>query len=330
MSAYPYRSDPNASKVLTIKTEFMVMNKDGANLIQLTHFRQPGYPEYSDLGGIAATAEWNPDGRSAGLSRLFFPNYEDWDISFQGTCGRTTVISLVGNAFGDTPLIAPNTWVEIKGANLAPLGDTRVWQVADFANGRMPTQLDGVSVTVNGKNAYIYYISPTQVNILTPPDALPANVPVQLTNNGTTVSIPAVQSQPLSLSFFEFVSPGGSHYVYARHLDGGLIGPPSLFPSASTPVKPGETIYLAATGFGPTDVPVVSGAVTQSGTLPLPFPVVRIGGVQATVIFAGLVSVGTYQINLIVPPALPDGDLTLTATYNGLSIQPNLLITVRH
>src|SRR5204863_2991572 len=64
MSAYPYRSDPNASKVLTIKTEFMVMNKDGANLIQLTHFRQPGYPEYSDLGGIAATAEWNPDGRS--------------------------------------------------------------------------------------------------------------------------------------------------------------------------------------------------------------------------------------------------------------------------
>ena len=330
MSAYPYRSDPNASKVLSIKTEFMMMNKDGSNLVQLTHFRQPGYPEYSDQGGIAATAEWSPDGQSAGLSRLFFPNYEDWDITFRGTCGKTTSISLVGNAFGDLPLIAPNTWVEIKGANLAPVGDTRIWQDADFANGQMPAQLDGVSVTVNGKNAYVYYISPTQVNILTPPDALPASVPVKLTNNGVSVSLLAVQAQPLSLSFFEFVSPGGSHYVYARHADGDLIGPPSLFPSVSTPVKPGEAIYLAATGFGPTDVPVISGAMSQSGNLPLPFPVVRIGGIQATVTFAGLISVGTYQINLVVPLGVPDGDLPLTATYKGLSIQPNLLLTVQH
>jgi YD repeat-containing protein len=30
------------------------------------------------------------------------------------------VITLVANAFGDTPLIATNTWLEIKGSNLAP------------------------------------------------------------------------------------------------------------------------------------------------------------------------------------------------------------------
>jgi uncharacterized protein (TIGR03437 family) len=48
-----------------------------------------------------------------------------------------------------------------------------VWQGSDFTNGQMPTQLDGVSVTVNGKPAYVYYISPTQVNILTPPDPMP-------------------------------------------------------------------------------------------------------------------------------------------------------------
>ena len=73
MSAYPYRSDPKSSKALSIKTEFMAMNKDGSNLMQLTHFRQSGYPEYSEKGGIAATAEWSPDGGSAYLSRLFFP-----------------------------------------------------------------------------------------------------------------------------------------------------------------------------------------------------------------------------------------------------------------
>ena len=36
------------------------------------------------------------------------------------------------------------------GTLLAPAGDTRIWQASDFANGSMPTALDGVSVTVNG------------------------------------------------------------------------------------------------------------------------------------------------------------------------------------
>lgn len=86
MSAYPYRSDPSSSKILSIKTEFVLMNKDGGNLIQLTHFRTPGFPEYGDAG-IAATAEWNPDGRTVYFSRLFFPKYEFWDLIFEGNCG---------------------------------------------------------------------------------------------------------------------------------------------------------------------------------------------------------------------------------------------------
>ena len=44
---------------------------------------------------------------------------------------------------------------------------------SDFVNGQMPTQLDGVRVTMNGENTYIYYISPSQVNVLTPPDLAP-------------------------------------------------------------------------------------------------------------------------------------------------------------
>jgi hypothetical protein len=62
-------------------------------------------------------------------------------------------ISLVANAFGDTPLLAPNTWVEIKGGALAP--DSRIWANADFGTGLMPTNLDWVSVTVNGKPGYV-------------------------------------------------------------------------------------------------------------------------------------------------------------------------------
>jgi Tol biopolymer transport system component len=90
MSAYPYRSDPKASRVLTIRTEFMLMNNDGSNLTQLTHFRSKGYSE-SDKGGIAANPEWHPDGRSAALRTLFFPDYVDWTITFQGACGGTAL-----------------------------------------------------------------------------------------------------------------------------------------------------------------------------------------------------------------------------------------------
>jgi uncharacterized protein (TIGR03437 family) len=139
-----------------------------------------------------------------------------------------------------------------------------------------------------------------------------------------------VQGQAQSLSFFEFVSLGGQHYVYGRHLDGTLIGPASLFPGSSSAVKPGEKIYIAATGFGLTDVPIIGGAITQSGNLPAPFPVIKVGNSAAIPEFAGLVGVGTFQINFTVPLDAPDGDLPLTATYNGLSIQPNLLITVQH
>lgn len=240
----------------------------------------------------------------------------------------TPKITLVANAFGDTPLIAPNMWVEIKGSNLAPDGDVRFWSAGDFVNSVMPTRLDGISVKVNGKSAYVYLISPTQINILTPPDALPDSVEVQVTFNGVLSNVFTAPAQAQSLSFFEFVV-GGRHYVYGRHTDGGVIGPNNLIPGlTTTPVKPGELVYVAATGFGPTDVPVISGAVTQAGNLPQPFPSVKVGGSPATVSFAGLVGVGTVAIFFTVPNDAPDGDLALTATYNGLSIQPNLLITV--
>src|SRR5580692_7240783 len=67
------------------------------------------------------------------------------------------VITLVANAEGGNTTIAPNTWVEIKGSNLAPSGVSSpdcapgyCWQTSDFLNSQLPTKLHGVSVTVNG------------------------------------------------------------------------------------------------------------------------------------------------------------------------------------
>jgi len=235
------------------------------------------------------------------------------------------VITQVANAFGESPVIAPNTWIFIKGFNLAAA--TRTWTEADFVNDQMPTQLDGVSVTVNGKKAFVYYISSVQINVLTPPDAMTGPVQVLVTFNSAVSNISIVQAQAQSLSFFEF-PVGNLHYVVAQHLDATTIGPTSL---SLVPAKPGEIIYVAANGFGPTGVPIVSGARTQTGNLPPPFPVITVGGIPASVSFAGLVRPpGLFFIFFQVPSTAPDGDLTLAATYNGLSIQSNLLIPVRH
>jgi uncharacterized protein (TIGR03437 family) len=59
--------------------------------------------------------------------------------------------------------------------------------------------------------------------------------------------------------------------------------------------------------------------------------VVKIGGVTATVTFAGLnITPGEFQLNVIVPPALADGDQPVTATYNGVTTHAGTLITVQH
>jgi len=237
----------------------------------------------------------------------------------------TPTVTLAANAEGGVATIAPNTWVEIKGSNLGPAGDTRIWLISDFVGGQMPTSLDGLSVTVNGVPAYIYYISPTQVDILTPPNPISGPVPVQVSDNGAVSANFMVQAQAESPSFFVF---GGGPYIAATHANGSYLGPTSLYPGVTTPAQPGETIVMYANGFGPTSTAVVSGSVTQSGTLS-PMPVITIGGVAATVTFAGLVFPGEFQFNVVVPPSLANGDQPAIAMYNGLTTQSGTLITVQ-
>ena len=233
-------------------------------------------------------------------------------------------ITLVANAEGENPVIAPNTWVEIKGQNLCKPGQTGFWQLT---NNQLSTTTSGVSVTVNGKSAFVYYISPAQINILTPPDAMPGTVQVVVTNNAGTSAAFSVKAQSASPSFFVF---NGGPYVAALHADYSLLGPSSLsVPGYTfTPAKPGETVLLYANGFGPTSQAIVSGSETQGGTLS-PLPVVTIGGIPAQVQFAGLVYPGEFQFNVVIPSNAPSGDNALIATYNGFEAGPAAMITVQ-
>jgi uncharacterized protein (TIGR03437 family) len=236
-------------------------------------------------------------------------------------------IASVTNAFGGSSTIAPNTWVTIYGSGLAPPGDSRIWRATDFSDSillnQLPTALDAVSVTMNGESAYIYYISPVQLNVLTPPDLMTGSIQVHVIANGRTSAQVTVQSQTISPSFFVF---DGAHVV-GTHLNGTDIGPTTLYPGLTTPAQPGEQVVLYVNGFGATNPPVVNGSSSQHGALPA-LPTVQIGGATATVEFAGLISPGLYQLNVIVPATAASGDNTLTAQYNGQSTQSGVLLTV--
>jgi len=315
----------NAGNLYIAETTNRVRKVDASGTI--TTVAGNGTSGYSGDGGPAISAQLdNPqDVDSAGNFYISDSGSSVIRKVNAPVASAAPTISLVSNAFGGSQTIAPNTWIQVKGANLAPSGDTRIWAGSDFVNNQLPTQLDGVSVTVNGKAAYVYFISPTQLNILTPPDSITGTVAVQVTNGGVQSNVVNNAAQALSLAFFTF---DGTH-ITATHTDGSLIGPATLYPGLSTPAKPGETIVVYANGFGTTTVPIVTGGVTQSGILTGSL-VVGIGGLPAAVPFAGLVAPGEFQFNIIVPSSAPDGDLGISASYDGAFTPTSATLAVQH
>ncbi|MEO7145244.1 MAG: TIGR03118 family protein [Bryobacteraceae bacterium] len=229
----------------------------------------------------------------------------------------------VVNGASFQPGIAPNTWISIVGASLATT--TRGWQPGDFVNGKLPTQLDAVGVTVNGKPAYVAYISAKQINALTPVDATVGPVPVVVTNNGLVSGSVMVQLQAVAPAFFLLKN---GPYIAATHADGTPVGPTTLFPNSSTPAKPGESIVLYGTGFGPTNPSIPDGQVLVSSSTLAAAPVIMIGGVPVTPSFAGLTSAGVYQFNVTVPAGAASGDNPVVAQV-GAASSPSAMIAVQ-
>lgn len=289
-----------------------------------------GVKGHSGDGGLATSAELNvPRQVVAGtFGDIYIADSANNAIRQLKPTSATT-LGHITNAFGDIPIIAPNTWMIIKGTNLSAAGHTRPWKSSDFVDKQMPTALDSVSVTFTGPNGYsskgyVYYISPTQLNILTPPDLPAGVVNLEVNNNGNLSRLGLILSQAISPTFFVF---NGGPYIIATHLDGSLVGPTTLYPGLSTPAVAGDYVVIYANGFGPTSKAVVAGSMAQGGTLPTK-PVVKIGGVQAKVTFAGLISPGLYQFNVVAPPGLDAKDQTIVATYEGHDTQQGTLLTV--
>jgi uncharacterized protein (TIGR03437 family) len=213
--------------------------------------------------------------------------------------------------------------VSIYGANFA--SGVSIW------NGDFPTNLGGVTVTIDGKLAYIWYVAPTQMNVQVPdedPDHT-GTVNVTVSNaagSETTTATLAAESPAWILLDSKHVAG------IAVHPDGtyDIVGPTgSSLGYATKAAKAGDVVELFGVGFGPTS-PATAAGQAYSGRADTTNPVtVTIGGTTITPAFAGLTGAGLFQINVAIPPGLGSGDVALSAVVAGASTQNGAVISLQ-
>jgi uncharacterized protein (TIGR03437 family) len=267
------------------------------------------------LGANSITASYGGDANFASSSASA-------TVTVVSPASAPTITAVENGASYQTGF-APAAWVSILGRNLSQT--TRTWGASDFVNGLLPVSLSGVSVTIDGQPAYVYYISPAQINVLAPDDSAVGAVEVQVT-------VAQVASNSFTAQKVQF-APGlftmGGGYVAALHADYSFVGKSGLIAGAtSTPATAGETISIYGTGFGPANPPLPSSQVVATPA-PLANSVLfTIGGAAATVTYAGVAGSGLDQFNVKVPN-VPNGDAVVVAQIGGVETQTGVLITVQ-
>jgi len=292
-------------------------------------------------GSVTYEFEWTPPASNAGPVRLYVAaNAANGDGSISGDRIYTATADLTPAASGPRPAISsggvlngasfappisPNSWITITGTNLA--ATERVNRADEIVNGRRPTSMDGVSVTVNGKPGYFFFVSPGQLNLVSPDDDAVGPVPVVVTVNGQASEPATVQLARYSPAFFLW--PGKQVVATSQNFEWRVKN--GTFPGASTiPAAPGEVIILWGTGFGPTDPVVPAGQVVTGAPLVRTPIRVRVGGVQAEYFATALAPGFTalYQVAIRIPD-VPNGDHAVVAEIDGVSSPADAVIAVQ-
>ena len=310
-------------------------------------------PQTATGAGFTFQVLWTPPAQEVGAITLYASGVAaNGDGQPTGDHTYTTSVTLTANAacnnttrptlqkvvdaasFSQTSTATGGLW-SIFGLNFALSGTARNAGPGDFVSGAFPTTLACVSVLVNNQPAAITYVSPAQINLQAPnvPAGTPATVTV-VTNAGKqnelrsdvgTISVPAVAP-----AFFTF---NGTSIAADFGGTANPVANPSVV-STGKPAKPGDIITLWGTGFGPTNPAVAPGAI-DTGVANVTGSVgVTIGGVALTssdILYAGLspqsIS-GLYQLNVRIPSGVPNGDVPVTVTINGIASQSGATIPI--
>jgi uncharacterized protein (TIGR03437 family) len=237
------------------------------------------------------------------------------------------VIASVVNAASFQPGIEAGSWVTIRGTNLANTNPGRTWRTDEVVNGNLPTSLDGVSVTINGKPAFVYYISPTQINVQAPSDTAVGAVSVVVTNHGAASAPATAQLQAFAPAFFQY--PGANYATASRLPDYAAVADPAAVPG-TVAAKPGDLVVLWGTGFGATNPPTPAGTVVSGAPVVVTAPTVMVGGVAAQVLSTVLTTgcAGLYQVTIRIPEAAPAGAVAVQATVGGVRTADGVLLFV--
>jgi uncharacterized protein (TIGR03437 family) len=224
---------------------------------------------------------------------------------------------IVSNAdFASAPALG--LLVSIFGSGLADgsLGDTGV---------PLPPQLGSTSVVLSDVELPLLYVSNTQVNV-----AIPFNIQTNTSQQLVVLRGNAV-SVPVSLAVFasepSILSASGSGSGQ------GLIfnAVTGVRADTNAPAGAGDYLVMYALGLGA----VTPSLTIANGTPSAPYeyavaPVtVTIGGIPATVLFAGLTPgyVGLYQVNVMMPSGVAAGSqVPVTVSVAGKSGAGNITI----
>jgi len=225
-------------------------------------------------------------------------------------------------------IIQPGEWVSIYGQNLA--SEIVSWK------GDFPTSLGGASVTIDGKPAYLSYVSPNQINLQAPDSMTVGPVPVVVTTAaGTATSTVTLNQVAPSFCVLDqvYVAAIIVRYDGSGEYGGGtydILGPTGIFFGYPTvAAQAGDIVEIFGVGFGPT-TPAIPAGEAFAGAAPVTKTIgLTINSVVVEPLFVGLSSAGVYQINLIVPPYLGEGEVPIQVSVAGMQTQPGVLFSLQ-
>lgn len=226
-------------------------------------------------------------------------------------------VALVNAASYDTT-VAPGSIGALFGNGLTTQG-------AQVATGLpLPTALAGLSVTINGLAAPLFFASANQVNLQVPSGVAAGTASIQVFRNGVTAPVATGTVTVAEAAPGIFTADlSGKGQAIALNSDFSRNADFNRYPGAR-PEATGNFVIIYATGVGNTNPLVPDGQAAPGNTLAQATGAtnVTIGGVAAQVLFSGLAPgfVGLWQINAVLPTGLPTNLTTnLTIELKGKS-----------
>jgi uncharacterized protein (TIGR03437 family) len=308
---------PNPSHSTTFSLTLSETNGGATTLTSFTAGSQDLSSQIPSFFGSSNLLAYDSLTSAFNLSNLTVPSTVTFGFAGRDPSGRTWSQQLPVQFLAPLPANAATVASVLNGASfkaafaqgmvLSVFGSNFAAATQTASSLPLPPSMQGVSATVNGVIAPLYYVSPSQINL---------QVPYGTANGAATLS----------------VSTANGAATFPVQVQANAPGIFALVPAAG---KPGDTLLTFITGEGAVSPSIATGA-TPSPTTPytqLPAPTasvaVTVGGVNAPIAFAGIPSglAGVTQINFVIPSGVAPGPQPVIVTIGGIS-SPATLLTV--